>query len=103
MLLVVGDDADVVDPSAELGRARGFKVLVARRGDQALAMVREHHPDAIVLDTSLPGIDGLALLEELKRQIPIRHIPVHIVSAGDQRQSALSAGALSYLQKLVSP
>ena len=66
-------------------------------------LVREHHPDAILLDTSLPGIDGLALLEELKRQIPTRHIPVHIISGADNRQSALSAGALSFLQKPVSP
>ncbi len=103
MLLVVGEDDDLVDTSAELGRASGFRVLVARRGDVALALVREHHPDAIVLDTALTGIDGLALLEELKGQIPTRHIPVHIISAGDQRQSALSAGALAYLQKPVSP
>jgi len=103
VLLIVGDDPELVDTSAELGRARGFRVLVARRGDVALALVREHHPDAILLDTALPGIDGLALLEELKGQIPTRHIPVHIISAADQRQSALSAGALSYLQKPVSP
>ena len=72
-------------------------------GDVALSLVREHRPDAILLDTALAGIDGLALLEELKRQTPTRHIPVHIISGGDQRQSALSAGAVAYLQKPVSP
>ena len=103
VLLVVGADAGVLDTSAELGRARGFKVLVARRGDAALDLVRDHHPDAILLDTALPGIDGLALLEELKRLSPTRHIPVHIISGSDQRHSALAAGALGYFQKPVSP
>jgi HAMP domain-containing protein/CheY-like chemotaxis protein/putative methionine-R-sulfoxide reductase with GAF domain len=103
VLLVVGADTELVDTSAELGRARGFKVLVARRGDAALDLVRDHHPDAILLDTALPGIDGLALLEELKRLSPTRHIPVHIISGSDQRHSALAAGALAYFQKPVSP
>jgi CheY-like chemotaxis protein len=103
VLLVVGADNELVDTSAALGRARGFKVLVARRGDAALDLVRDHHPDAILLDTALPGIDGLALLEELKRLSPTRHIPVHIISGSDQRHSALAAGALAYLQKPVSP
>ncbi|MEA2684984.1 MAG: hypothetical protein QOE93_179, partial [Actinomycetota bacterium] len=103
VLLVVGADTDVIDTTVELGRARGFKVVVARRGDAALVLARDHHPDAILLDTALPGIDGLALLEELKRLAPTRHIPVHIISGTDQRHSALAAGALAYFQKPVSP
>jgi HAMP domain-containing protein/signal transduction histidine kinase/CheY-like chemotaxis protein len=103
VLLVIGADGALSATTADMGRAQGFRVVVATRGDDGLALAREHRPDAIVLDTQLPGIDGLAVLEELKRLPQTRHIPVHIISASGQRQSALSAGAIAYLEKPVSP
>ncbi|MDQ3106913.1 MAG: HAMP domain-containing protein, partial [Actinomycetota bacterium] len=103
VLLLVGAEVDLLDRAAEAGRERGFRILVAGRGDSALAMAREYRPDAIVLDAQLPGVDGLAILEELKRLNETRHIPVHIISSAGQRQSALSAGAIAYLEKPVSP
>jgi CheY-like chemotaxis protein len=103
VLLVIGADAALSATAADLGRARGFRVIVGTRGDAGLALARQYRPDAIVLDTQLPGIDGLAVLDELKRIPQTRHIPVHIISASGQRQSALSAGAIAYLEKPVSP
>jgi HAMP domain-containing protein/signal transduction histidine kinase/CheY-like chemotaxis protein len=103
VLLLVGAEQDLLDRAAEAGRSRGFRILIAGRGDTALSMAREYRPDAIVLDAELPGIDGLAVLEELKRLPETRHIPVHLISAAGQRQSALSAGAIAYLEKPVSP
>jgi CheY-like chemotaxis protein len=103
VLLLVGADLDLLDRAAAAGRDRGFKILVAGRGDSALLMAREYRPDAIVLDTQLPGMDGLAVLEELKRLTETRHLPVHIISSEGQRQNALSAGAIAYLEKPVSP
>jgi CheY-like chemotaxis protein/two-component sensor histidine kinase len=103
VLLLVGADLDLLEAAAAAGRDRGFRILVAGRGDSALLMAREYRPDAIVLDTQLPGVDGLAVLEELKRLNETRHIPVHIISSNGQRQDALSAGAIAYLEKPVSP
>ncbi len=103
VLLLVGADADLLGRAAEAGRERGFRILVAARGDLALRMARDYRPDAIVLDAQLPGVDGLAVLEELKRLTETRHIPVHVMSSLDQRQSALSAGAIAYLEKPVTP
>ncbi|HVF33408.1 MAG TPA: HAMP domain-containing protein [Acidimicrobiales bacterium] len=103
VLLLVGADLDLLERAAGAGRERGFRILVAGRGDSALLMAREHRPDAIVLDAQLPGVDGLAVLEELKRLPETRHIPVHLISSADQRQTALSAGAIAYLEKPVSP
>jgi CheY-like chemotaxis protein len=85
-----------------VGRERGFKVLLGDRGDSGLAVAREYRPDAIVLDGQLPGLDGLSVLEELKRLPETRHIPVHLSGTG-QRQPALSAGAIAYLEKPVTP
>jgi signal transduction histidine kinase/CheY-like chemotaxis protein/HAMP domain-containing protein len=107
ILLMVSGDPDLAGSALGLGHRQGFKVLVALRGDTGLALAGDHRPDAIVLDTQLPNIDGLALLEALKRQPTTRHIPVHVVAArpGDddavaaQRRRALAAGAFAYSEK----
>jgi CheY-like chemotaxis protein len=109
---VVSGDHVLSANALATGRARGFRVIVALRGDTGLSLAREYRPDGIVLDTQLPHVDGLAVLEALKRQAATRHVPVHIVSsrpgggeavASAQRQSALSAGAFSYDEKPVAP
>ena len=53
------------------------------------------------LDVGLPAQSGLAVLERLKRDVATRHIPVHVVSAADHTQTALSLGAIGYLVKPV--
>jgi HAMP domain-containing protein/signal transduction histidine kinase/DNA-binding response OmpR family regulator len=102
VLLVISGDAELRHTVAEVGRGRGFKVLLGDRGDSGLGLAREFRPDAIVLDGQLPGLDGLSVLEELKRLPETRHIPVHLSGTG-QRQPALSAGAIAYLEKPVTP
>ncbi len=102
VLLIVSDDGDLQATVAGVGRERGFKVLLGDRGDAGLGLAREFRPDAIVLDGQLPGLDGLSVLEELKRLPETRHIPVHLSGTG-QRQPALSAGAIAYLEKPVTP
>ena len=71
-----------------LARERGFKGIVAQRGDTGLALAHEYQPDAIVLDMQLPVMDGWTVLDHLKHHPSTRHIPVHIVSAGDGRANA---------------
>ena len=84
----------------DTARERGFKGIVALRGDSGLALAHEFRPDAIVLDMELPVMDGWTVLDHLKHHPATRHIPVHIVSAGDHgRTNALRAGAVAYLEK----
>ncbi|MGZ4389730.1 MAG: response regulator, partial [Gaiellaceae bacterium] len=85
-----------------MARDRGFKGIVALRGDTGLALAREYRPDAIVLDMNLPVQDGWTVLEQLKRMPATRHIPVHIVSATENPQHALRAGAVAVFEKPVS-
>jgi CheY-like chemotaxis protein len=85
-----------------MARERGFKGIVALRGDTGLALAREYRPDAIVLDMNLPVQDGWAVLDRLKRIPATRHIPVHIVSASENAQNALRAGAVAAFEKPVS-
>ena len=83
----------------DIARERGFKGIVASRGDAGLALAREYQPDAIVLDMGLPVMDGWTVLDHLKHHSSTRHIPVHIVSSGDGKAKALRAGAVAFLQK----
>jgi HAMP domain-containing protein/CheY-like chemotaxis protein/signal transduction histidine kinase len=101
VVLVVEDDAEFARTVQEVARERGFKTLVALRGDTGLALAHEYKPDAILLDLKLPVIDGTTLLDRLKHHPATRHIPVHIVSGGDGRQQALRAGAVAFLEKPV--
>jgi CheY-like chemotaxis protein/signal transduction histidine kinase/HAMP domain-containing protein len=100
VVLVIEDDADFARTVLDTARERGFKGIVALRGDSGLALAREFGPDAIVLDMELPVMDGWTVLDHLKHHPATRHIPVHIVSAGDGgRTNALRAGAVGYLEK----
>jgi CheY-like chemotaxis protein len=99
VVLIVEDDATFARIVLDVARDRGFKGLVAVRGDSGLALAHEFRPDAIVLDMELPGIDGWAVLDHLKHHPATRHIPVHIVSASDSDGGALRAGAVAFLQK----
>jgi hypothetical protein len=99
VVLIVEDDEDFATTELEIARERGFKGVVALRGDSGLALAHEFKPDAIILDMALPGMDGWTVLDHLKHHPDTRHIPVHIVSAGDGRQNALKAGAVAFLEK----
>jgi CheY-like chemotaxis protein/HAMP domain-containing protein/GAF domain-containing protein len=100
VVLVVEDDPTFARTVLEVARERGFKGIVALRGDAGLALAHEFRPDAIVLDMTLPVLDGWTVLDHLKRNPVTRHIPVHIVSGADGGEtSALRAGAVAFLQK----
>ena len=102
VVLIVEDDPDLARTELEVARERGFKGIVAVRGDSGLALAHEFKPDAIILDMKLPVMDGWTVLDRLKHHPETRHIPVHIVSAGDGRQNALKAGAVAFLEKPIS-
>jgi HAMP domain-containing protein/CheY-like chemotaxis protein/signal transduction histidine kinase len=102
VVLIVEDDAEMARTELEVARERGFKGIVALRGDSGLALAHEFKPDAIILDMKLPVMDGWSVLERLKLHPETRHIPVHIVSAGEGRQNALRAGAVAFVEKPVS-
>jgi HAMP domain-containing protein/CheY-like chemotaxis protein/GAF domain-containing protein len=99
VVLIIEDDPEFAATELEIARDRGFKGLVALRGDSGLALAHEFEPDAIILDLELPVMDGWTVLDRLKHHPATRHIPVHIVSGGDGRQNALRRGAIAFLEK----
>src|SRR5206468_1292941 len=101
-VLIVEDDEDFARTVLEVARGRGFKGIVALRGDVGLALAHEYKPDAIVLDMQLPGMVGWSVLDHLKHHPDTRHIPVHVVTGAENgRQNALRAGAVAFLEKPV--
>ncbi len=101
VILVVEDDAVFARILVELGRERGFKVVVASSAEDGIAAVRAYHPVGVLLDVRLPDHSGLTVLDRLKRNSAMRHIPVHMISAADHVQQALELGALGYTLKPV--
>lgn len=105
-ILVCDDDANIrniMDFSLE---TEGFQVLVAADGPEALQLVRDEHPDLVILDVMMPGSDGLSVCRQLKQDTATRQIPVLLLTArsgrGD-REAGLAAGADDYVTKPFSP
>jgi DNA-binding response OmpR family regulator len=80
-ILVVDDDEAVLRMIELLLAAKGYRVLVARTGREALARVRETMPDLVILDGMLPEVHGFEICRQLKTSERFRHIPVVMVSA----------------------
>ncbi|HEX3915274.1 MAG TPA: HAMP domain-containing protein [Steroidobacteraceae bacterium] len=97
--LIVEDDPHYSRVMVDLAKEEGFKVLVAHRGADALALARAHHPTAISLDIFLPDMLGWTVLSQLKQDPTTRHIPVQIVTLDEDRHHGLARGAFSFVQK----
>ena len=101
-LLIVEDDPHYARVLLGLARDKGFKAIVAMRGQQALILARQYLPTAVTLDIFLPDMLGWTVLNNLKLDPSTRHIPVQIISLEGERQHGLAHGAFSYLVKPVT-
>jgi hypothetical protein len=98
-MLVVEDDPHYARVLADLARDKGFKVLVAMRGSDALTLTRQFRPTAISLDVFLPDMLGWSVLSQLKQDPATRHIPVQVVTLDEDRQHGLARGAFGFVTK----
>jgi CheY-like chemotaxis protein/signal transduction histidine kinase/HAMP domain-containing protein len=99
ILLVVEDDPYYARIIMDLGRDKGFKVLLAMRGADALDLAKQYQPTAVSLDVFLPDMLGWTVLSQLKKNPLTRHIPVQIVTLDEDRQHGLARGAFSFVTK----
>jgi len=99
ILLIVEDDPHYARVLRDLSHDKGFKVLVAGRGADALTLAREFRPSAVSLDVFLPDMLGWTVLNHLKQDPSMRHIPVQMLTMDEDRQHGLSRGAFSFLTK----
>ncbi|MBF0450397.1 MAG: response regulator [Candidatus Magnetomorum sp.] len=102
-LLIIEDDQNFAMYLNELALEKGFEPMIASDGETGLEYAQEFKPDAIFLDVMLPGMDGWKVLEKLKKNDALRHIPVHFItcSTPERQKDALRKGAIGYLTKPV--
>jgi HAMP domain-containing protein/CheY-like chemotaxis protein/signal transduction histidine kinase len=99
ILLIVEDDVHYARILCDLSREKGFKVLIALRGAEGLALAREFHPTAISLDVALPDMLGWTVLNHLKQDPATRHIPVQMLTIDEDWHHGLSHGAFAFVTK----
>lgn len=105
--LLIVDDEDAILQLLEYNLVKeGYQVDMARSGEEALAKARRSHPDLMVLDLMLPGIDGLEVCRELKADRSTAGIPIIMLTAKTEDSdivAALELGADDYVTKPFSP
>ncbi|WP_022697956.1 response regulator transcription factor [Euryhalocaulis caribicus] len=105
-ILVADDDELLIGLLSHRLSVKGFEVLTAKTGVEALEAARAERPDLIVLDAMMPVMDGFAVLQNLKADDQTRDLPVVMLTAlRDEKNivSALEDGAEDYLVKPFSP
>ncbi|MCI5118424.1 MAG: response regulator, partial [Candidatus Electrothrix sp. LOE1_4_5] len=103
VVLVIEDDGHFVALLMQQCHAKGLKCIATPHGGESLQLVERYTPVAIILDLKLPDISGWEVLEILKKEIKLRHIPVHIISAAEVGEfDARDKGVIDTLQKPVS-
>lgn len=93
-VLVVDDMAIFREPIEEALRANGFSVVTATNGEEALATIARAPADLILLDLSMPVMDGLTTLKKLRASVATREIPVVVLSADAERARIVEAARL---------
>ncbi len=102
IILIIEDDANFAKVLLSLAHEHNFKGIIALTGEVGLYFADYYHPDAVILDMLLPGINGEKVLEKLKKNPKTRAIPVHIISSNDFELNMLKKGAIGYLTKPVN-
>jgi len=102
-VLVVDDDVKTVELVKLYLTRDGYKVLVAYDGVEALQVARDSHPDLIVLDLMLPGIDGLKVCQIIRAESDVPVIMLTARTTEEDRLTGLNLGADDYVTKPFSP
>ena len=102
LVLVVEDDSDLGDTIVTFLKEEGLDAKLARDGDQAMRLVDQLHPSAMILDLMMPRRDGFSVLRELRADGRIGNLPVIVVTATfglSERLYATELGAADYVTK----
>jgi DNA-binding response OmpR family regulator len=100
-ILLVDDDAEIIETLRYALEAKGYEILVARDGNQGLAMAEREDPDLVILDMMMPKRSGFLVLERLRRTrpIPMRVIMVTANEGSRHKAYAEMLGVDDYIRK----
>ncbi|MBI4785249.1 MAG: PAS domain S-box protein [Oscillatoriophycideae cyanobacterium NC_groundwater_1537_Pr4_S-0.65um_50_18] len=103
ILLAEDNEANISTISSYL-KAKGYRLLLARQGQEAIDLAQAHQPDLILMDIQMPGVDGLEAMRQIRLCSNLVNTPIvaltALVMAGD-REKCIQAGANDYLSKPV--
>ncbi|MBC2704156.1 response regulator [Desulfobacula sp.] len=105
-ILIVDDEPDIIELIKYNLKNEGYLILTAQTGEQAVTIVKISHPDLMVLDLMLPGIDGLEVTKYLKSNEQTKDIPIVMLTAKGEESdivTGLELGADDYISKPFSP
>ncbi len=106
LILLVEDHLDARELYAEYLNYAGFSVVTAINGHEAVRLARLLHPDLILMDIRMPGMDGLEATADLKADPDVAHIPIVALTADPSTgliDRALAAGCAAFMSKPVQP
>jgi HAMP domain-containing protein/signal transduction histidine kinase/CheY-like chemotaxis protein len=104
VLLIVDDDLIFAKSMLEEARAHGVKVVATTKGSDVIDFVNEFKPQAITMNINLQDTNGWKVMDRLKNDLSLRHIPVYIFSStADDRESAFKRGARHFFAKPLKP
>jgi CheY-like chemotaxis protein len=101
-ILIAEDEKDIRELIETVLQLDGYAVMTASSGEEVLTKAREVHPDAILLDMSMPRVSGLEVCRQLKADPLCKQVPVAFLSGHNQDieiRAGLEAGALYFLVK----
>lgn len=99
VILIIEDDTAFANALLEFTRKKGYKGLIAVRGDHGIELAKQYRPVGILLDIQLPIRSGWEVMAELKSDKLTRHIPVHIMSSFEVKKQSLLSGAIDFINK----
>ncbi len=102
IMLIIEDDTAFANALIDFTRKKGYKAIVAVRGDHGIELARKYLPVGILLDIQLPVKNGWEVMEELKNDRQTRHIPVHIMSSFEVKKQSLTSGAIDFISKPIA-
>ncbi len=105
-VLIVDDEPHMLRVTELSIKKGGYQIVIGRNGKEALALAAREQPDLIVMDVSMPEMDGLTALTQLKANPETAKIPVIMLTVRGQaltRSQATTSGAAVYLTKPFSP
>jgi CheY-like chemotaxis protein/CHASE3 domain sensor protein len=102
VILIIEDDEDFAQILLNFVKKKNYKGIIAHQGNAGLSFARYYKPDSILLDMSLPEMDGSEVIKKLKADPELRHIPIQIFSGFDRKKETMELGVFDFIRKPVT-